>query len=199
MEDFVRLYLEVDQNNSVKSKTEALVRYFRTANDHDATWAFALLAGRTSKRHVSSALLRQWAAIKSGLPDWLVDESYHIVGDLAETLALILPMGQKSEINNSLNTWMLLLVDLRKKEPVAQKELILDAWQSMDFNTRFVFNKLITGGFRMGVSQSICIKALAEAYSMRLETVAHRLMGNWNPADTSLRKLLNDNDGSETQ
>jgi DNA ligase-1 len=199
MEDFVRLYLEVDHNNSVKSKTEALVRYFKNANDSDATWAYALLAGRTSKRHVSSVLLRQWAAERSGLPDWLVDESYHIVGDLAETLALILPVGEKSDNTNSLCFWMLLLVDLRKKDAAAQKEHILEAWQNMDFNSRFVFNKLITGGFRMGVSQNICIKALAEAYALRPETVAHRLMGNWNPADTSLRMLLTNNENSESQ
>jgi DNA ligase-1 len=199
MDDFIRLYLEVDQNTSVKSKTDALVTYFKNANDSDAGWAFALLSGRTSKRHVSAALLRQWAAECSGFPSWLVDESYHIVGDLAETLALILPHGENATLKNSLSDWMLLLVSLRKKDTEEQRAHILNAWQSMDFNARFVFNKLITGGFRMGVSQNLCTRALAEAYAIKYETAAHRLMGNWNPAETSLRQLLSDNGSSETQ
>lgn len=125
----------------------------------------------------------------SGLDLWLFEESYQVVGDLAETLSLITP-DPKKKADGSLTHWMHYLINLEGKDEVFKKQQILEAWCHLDRQERFVFNKLITGGFRVGTSKNLIIRALAElTYSEQTE-IAHRLMGKWDPAVTTYEELV---------
>ena len=167
--------------------------YLRVADDRDKLWAIALFTHRRSKRTVNTTLMRQWAAEMAGIPLWLFEESYHIVGDLAETIALVLPPA-KGNSNLSLTDWIHAINDLRDKDEDQKKSFILNAWKQLDQNQRFLFNKLITGGFRIGVSQKSITKAIAKYLEVDENTIAHRLMGNWHPDDTTFDKLIVDAD-----
>ena len=132
---------------------------------------------RRPKRTVNATYLAQWANELSQLPQWLFEESYHVVGDLAETITLMLPPEYEPSAF-SLTYWMDFIKDLEKKEIHEKKQKILWAWERLNESERFVFNKLITGGFRIGVSQQLMVKALAKYANVKESTVAHRLMGN---------------------
>ena len=89
MKKFAALIETLDRTNKTNSKVDALTRYFKEAPKEDALWAVALLSHRRPSRPVTTSLLRAWAAELAGLPLWLFEESHHIVGDLAETIALL--------------------------------------------------------------------------------------------------------------
>ncbi|MEL7178010.1 MAG: ATP-dependent DNA ligase, partial [Pseudomonadota bacterium] len=93
MKDFARLFTAIDQTTKTNTKVAALTTYFETATEDDRLWTIALFSGRRPKRTVTTTLLRGWAAEAAGIPLWLFEESYPIVGDLAETIALVLPEG----------------------------------------------------------------------------------------------------------
>src|SRR5262249_14836695 len=113
--------------------------------------------------------------------DWLFDECYLAVGDIAETIALVLPNPDHSS-DRSLTHWVEeRLLPLRGASELEQKVAVFQAWSELDRRQRFVLNKLITGGFRVGVSQRLVIRALAEASGVEPAVVAHRLMGDWQP------------------
>lgn len=196
MKRFTDLLSELDSETSVNAKTASLVRYFAEAGDADVLWAIALFSGRRPKRTVSASLLRAWAAEVSELPLWLFEECYHVVGDLAETIAAVLPSPlQQEEI--SLETAMDLLREMAGRSEEERKEKILGVWQSIPADQRFTFNKLLTGGFRMGVSEKLIVKALARHTGLEENLISHRLMGNWDPYTSRLADLLyseNEND-----
>ena len=122
------------------------------------------------------------------MPDWLFDECYHHVGDLAETIALLLPPAETAS-DRPLADWVEnRLLPLRGMDEERQKADVLAAWQSLDSRQRFVWNKLITGEFRVGVSQHLVVRALAEVSRLPTDTVAHRLMGDWEPTPRLLRR-----------
>lgn len=196
MKRFTELLAELDSETSVNAKVNALASYFRDAGDADVLWAIALFSGRRPKRTVSSGQLRSWAAEASGLPLWLFEECYHVVGDLAETIAAVLPSPVKSA-DISLNDAMLLLRHIQQETEEQRKEHILDIWQSIPAGQRFTFNKLLTGGFRMGVSAGLIVKALSKHSGIDANLLSHRLMGNWDPYTCRLQELLyaeNEND-----
>jgi len=196
MKLFTELLAELDSETSVNAKTASLVRYFSEAGDADALWAIALFSGRRPKRTVSSALLRAWAAEASELPLWLFEECYHVVGDLAETIAAVLPSPRQQE-EISLEEAMLMLREMAGRSEEERKEKILGIWQGIPADQRFTFNKLLTGGFRMGVSEKLIVKALARHTGLEENLISHRLMGNWDPYSTRLADLLyseNEND-----
>jgi DNA ligase-1 len=193
MKHFARLIEALDQTNKVNARITALVRYFREEDPKDIMWAIALLTGKRPKRPVSTSLLRMWAAELSGVPDWLFEESYHVVGDLAETIALLIPATEISE-KKSLCQWMQELMALSEKEEQQKKEFVLNAWKSLDYYEKFVFNKLITGGFRIGVSTQLVIKALAKHTGIESNVLAHRLSGNWQPENLTYEALVGDSD-----
>ncbi len=189
MQRFTQLFLQLDQSNKTKEKVQALVRYFEEAEDQDKVWAIALLSGKRPKRSIRTSDLREWACDLSGLPAWLFEETYHIVGDLAETLAKVLHFEGK-ESTKSLSEWMQAILKLKDLEPEAKKAFILQSWSEMDEWQRFVFNKMLMGGFRMGVSQKLTARALA-LYTQKEESeIAHRLTGNWQAQNTSFQKLI---------
>ncbi len=198
MKNFTQLYTWLDQTTKTNRKLDALVEYFQTAEDMDKLWAIALFTHRRPKRTVNTSLLRAWASEYSGIPAWLFEESYHIVGDLAETIALVLPEAEKSEEDEKpLHFWINKLMELHDKDEENKKEAIIGAWEKMKRDERFIFNKIITGGFRVGVSERLVIKALAKYLVIDEAHVALRLSGNWTPATTTFHELLEKKDPSE--
>jgi DNA ligase 1 len=189
MKAFADLFAALDETNKTSEKVAALTRYFATAGSADAAWAVYFLVGRRPRQVVSPRLLASWAAEQSGIPDWLFEESYHAVGDIAETVALILPSPQQSS-NLPLSHWIEeRLLPLRGQSEDEQKHAVLQAWSELDQRQRFVWNKLITGGFRVGVSQQLVTRALAAVSGLETSIVAHRLMGDWMPTPEFYEEL----------
>jgi DNA ligase 1 len=189
VKQFVALFAALDGTTKTSAKLAALTTYFETAPEADRVWTIALLSGRRPKRSVTATELRLWAAEVAGIPDWLFEESYTIVGDLAETIAHLLPLPNADVADQSLTQWIATLMALTSRPVNARKAAILAAWQSLAPEERFIFNKLITGGFRMGVAQGLMTKALARATGIDEATIAHSLMGDWAPATTSFADL----------
>ncbi len=189
MKDFAALYTALDETTRTNDKVEALTRYFARATPADAAWAVYFLIGRKPKQAVPSKKLRAWAAAEAGVPDWLFDESYDAVGDVAETVALLLPPPESSS-DRPLAEWVeRRLLTLRESDEETQRLGMLAAWRSMDRTQRFVWNKLISGGFRVGVSQQLVTRALAKVSGVEAAVVAHRLMGDWEPTPAFYDRL----------
>ncbi|MGD2271955.1 MAG: ATP-dependent DNA ligase [Desulfobacterales bacterium] len=190
MKAFSRLYTELDETTSTNRKIEVLVKYFHRVPPEDAVWAINFLIGRKPRQIIAIRKLRDWAAEIAGIPQWLFDTCYDVVGDLAETITLLLPKtGHCSD--SPLRVWVENhLLPLREKNLEAQRREIFSAWEQMDPGQRFVWNKLITGGFRVGVSQKLVVRALAKFGDLDATVVAHRLMGNWKPDLQFYRQLL---------
>ena len=195
MKRFAALFNAIDQSTKTTVKVAALADYFSAAPDDDRLWTIALFSGRRPKRAVTTTKLREWAAERAGIPLWLFEESYSIVGDLAETITLVLPPNPTQD-DQSLSTWITALREIYTQDEEARKAFVLDAWTTLGGTERFIFNKLITGGFRVGVSQKLMTRALARATGKPEPELAHRLMGNWHPDDTTWHTLVEAEDAS---
>jgi DNA ligase-1 len=186
MRAFSELYEELDTTTSTNLKTAALVRYFNAAPPADAAWAVYILSGRRLKRFIGPAMLRRWLTEVSDLPEWLVEESYASVGDLAETIALLL----ESELSGAavvpdlpLSVWIEdRLLPLREVDEEQQRTAIVEWWRTLPYRQCFILNKLLTGELRVGVSESLVIRALSEALQIDRADVARRIMGEWYPS-----------------
>jgi DNA ligase-1 len=181
MKRFAELYTVLDGTTKTSAKIEALVDYWRSAPAADAAWAVSFLIGRKPRQVVPAARLRLWAAEEAGIPDWLFDASYQVVGDLAETISLVLPAasGQSSgPFHRLVEEWLLPLRGLPEPQ---QRAAVVAQWRELAPGQRFVWNKLITGGFRVGVSQKLVVRSLALARGIAESVIAHRLMGLWQP------------------
>ncbi|MDU8946575.1 ATP-dependent DNA ligase [Ovoidimarina sediminis] len=189
MHRFATLFTRLDQTTKTNTKVAALAAYFREAPEDDRLWTIALLSGRRPRRTVTTTLLREWAAERAGIPLWLFEEAYPIVGDLAETIALVLPPPE-TRIERSLADWIGEIRALAEVDEAERKRAILAAWNGLETTERFVFNKLITGGFRMGVSRKLMTRALAQATGLDEADLAHRLMGDWTPEKVSFSELI---------
>lgn len=190
MHRFAALYDAIDASTATSAKVAALVRYLREAPAADAAWAIAFLVGRRPRRLVKSPDLRAWAAEAAGVPAWLFEESYAQAGDLAETIALLVPEGT-APAEAGLAWWVeQRLLPLADLEPSGQRDTLLRAWHSLTGSSRFVFNKLLTGAFRVGVSDGLVVRALAQVSGVPAETIAHRLMGQWEPNATWYTQLV---------
>jgi DNA ligase-1 len=189
MKRFTALYAAIDQSTKTTVKITALARYFQEAPEADRLWCVALLSGRRPKRAITTARLREWAAERAGIPLWLFEESYPIVGDLAETIALVLPPPTRAH-EDSLTDWIARLRALDHADEATRKTAVLDAWDRMPAHERLVFNKLLTGGFRVGVSRKLMTRALAQATGRDEAELAHRLMGDWTPDTTDWHALI---------
>lgn len=198
MRQFAELFDAIDQTNATAIKVAALVAYFRDAAPADAAWAVSFLIGRRPKRLIKTADLRTWAAQAAETPDWLFEECYAQVGDLAETIALLVPESRNDSGNDSGNAddrslaWWVesQLLPLGTMPPNAQRATLLAAWAQLSGTARFVFNKLITGGFRVGVSDGLLVRALAQVSGVAVETIAHRLMGQWEASGEWYTRLI---------
>lgn len=193
MKDFATLFTRIDESTKTTVKTAALADYFQTATPEDRLWTIALFTGRRPKRTITATRLREWAAEVAGLPDWLFEESYSIVGDLAETIALVLPPAAESD-DQTLTHWITYIKSLSTLEDDARKAGILTAWNSLPNTERFLFTKLLTGGFRIGVSAKLITRALAKATGQDEPQLTHKLMGNWTPDTTTWEALIEADD-----
>lgn len=189
MRRFAGLFAALDATTGTNAKVAALAEYFRTAPEPDRLWTIALLSGRRPKRTVTATRLAEWAAEAAGLPAWLFEESYAVVGDLAETIALLLPPPSRRE-EASLAEWIGRIRALSALPEPGRRAAVLAAWDGLEATERLLFNKLITGGFRMGVSQGLMTRALAAATGRPEAELAHRLMGDWSPDRTGFAALV---------
>jgi len=193
MKDFAALVSQIEQTTKTSLKTKALAAYFQAADDVDKLWTIALFTGRRPKRSVTTTLLRAWAAEEAAIPLWLFEECYPVVGDLAETIALVLPEPSGTN-TQSLADWIRELIAFRGADEAEKRAFVTGAWRSLGSAERFLFNKLLTGGFRIGVSQKLITRALAQATGRAEAELAHRLMGNWTPDTTSYHALIEADD-----
>jgi DNA ligase-1 len=187
---FAELYAALDATTKTNEKVAAITRYFSSVPPADAAWATTFLIGRRPKRLLDSRKLAQWAMEESGIPEWLFGECYQAVGDFAETIALLLPPAQSSS-NLPLSYWIEeRLLPLRDTEDEARRASLVSAWREMDERQRFAWNKIITGEFRVGVSQSLVVRAVAAVSGLDAAVVSHRLMGDWQPTAAFWMQLV---------
>ncbi|HEY3786385.1 MAG TPA: ATP-dependent DNA ligase [Steroidobacteraceae bacterium] len=191
MRAFSELYEELDTTTSTNLKVAAMVRYFRSTPPADAAWAAYILSGHRLKRFIGPVLMYRWLIEACGLPEWLVTESYAGVGDLAETIALLME-GVSSDATDplqhrvaehSLSAWIEdRLLPLRGEPEPQQRAAILGWWRTLPYRECFLVNKFLTGELRVGVSELLVTRALAEVLSMTRAEVTRRLMGEWQPS-----------------
>jgi DNA ligase-1 len=193
---FAKLYEELDRTTSTNDKVRALAAYFaaaRSESPEDAAWAVYFLTGRRIKRLLPSRLLAGWALELSGVPEWLFEESYASVGDLAETIALLLEGIREGQAGEELplSAWVeQRILPLRGLDPEEQRRRVAGWWAGLDRWSTFVLNKLLTGELRVGVSQVLVERALAEVAGVPPAALAHRLMGTWEPTASFFQGLL---------
>lgn len=198
MRQFADLFRALEESTGTNDKLELLSSYFRTAPEEDTILVIAFLTGNRPKRSVKTTDLRQWAAEAAGIDDWLFDECYENVGDLAETISLLV-RGSDTSVEHTLSHWVnRVILPLKDLEPDAQKDILTDAWQSLGRDGRFVLTKLISGGFRMGISSKSVVNALSMATGIDPNILTHRLMGKWEPTISFYRTLIS-TDTSSTE
>lgn len=193
MKAFAQLVQQVGSSTKTNEKLQALLQYFQTADDADKVWTIAIFSGRRPKRFVNTRLLTDCCIEMTQTPAWLFEECYHTVGDLAETIALLATQKNTAVIPEALPSLSQLIasfISLQKADEATRKAFILRHWQHMDFDACFVFNKLITGGFRIGVSQQTMVNALQKATGIDASVLAHRISGNWDPSNTTFTELI---------
>jgi DNA ligase 1 len=177
MKAFARLFNALDASTATSAKVDALKRYFAEAAPADAAWAVYFLAGGKPRQVVPTAVLRALACERAGIAPWLFEEAYEAVGDLAETIAHVLPPAASAS-DLGLAVWVEeRLLPLRGAEPRLQAERIAGYWDELDAGSRFLLTKLIGGGFRVGVSKLLVQRALAEVAGLDAKLVAQRMMG----------------------
>lgn len=185
--------MKLATTTKTNAKLEAIRAYFSKANSEDKIWVIALFTGRRPKRSVNSALLRNSCMQAANIDPWLFEECYHTVGDLAETISLLIPennIDTKDVVEYSLSHYMNLLRNIGKEDDDVKALFVTEAWAQMNRSEIFVFNKLITGGFRIGVSQKLMVNAIAKTTDVSSSIIAHRIMGDWNPATISFDELM---------
>ncbi len=223
VEAFAQLYTRLDRTTRLSQKAAALRAYFETADPRDAAWALSVLTGRRLIRAVSSKRLRKWVGEVADLPDWLVNESYDAVGDLSEALALLLPpptqrgpaglqprlqegptglnprlqgraAGLQPRLHRVIQEWIL---PLEHMDEAGQRASLLETWDRLDAGERFVFHKLISGSFRVGVSKKGVINAFAAAAGVEPAVMQHRLLSKWEPTPEAYARLLSGAGGDD--
>ena len=190
MKRFAQLYCELDSTNSTLARIAALERYLREAEPADAAWGVYFLVGNKPRQVVPSRRLYALAAEIADLPLWLMDECYEAVGDLAETVALVLPAASQ-ESDDPLHVWVeQRLLPLASADDAERAAALQRAWRELDGYARLVWNKLITGEFRVGVSRRLVTRALANVSGLDAAIIAHRLAGSWYPSADAYRALV---------
>ncbi|MDB5025844.1 MAG: ATP-dependent ligase [Mucilaginibacter sp.] len=189
MKAFAQLFLSLDETNKTNEKVKILKDYFISVPDSDKMHMLALFTGRKPKRQINATLIRNWAIEASNIPAWLFEESYHVVGDLAETMSLLMPPNTSGS-NKTLTEWIAEINTLGHKIEEERKLWLIGSWAMLDTQERFVFNKILTGGFRVGVSQNLVIKALADIAGLEAATLTHRIMGSWMPETYQYKQLI---------
>lgn len=186
MRRFAELFESLDTTTSTLAKVDAMRAYFETADPADAAWAVYVLIGRRAKRSVGPALLRRWLLEEAGLPGWLIEETYASVGDLAETIALLVPNDpilQASRADIPLNEWFTARIQtLARRDEPDKRRLIVGWWHELPYRECFLVNKLLTGSLRVGVSRSLVTRALGECLGQPRAQIERSLIGEWQPS-----------------
>ena len=199
MKRFAELFEALDTTTATNLKIAAMVGYFRAAPPADAAWALYILSGRRPRRLVGPALLRRWLVEASALPEWLVEDTYAAVGDLAETIALLVshdptsgaaPASATPAAEAALADWFeQRLLPLRGLDEAAQRAAVTGWWRGLPYRESFLVNKLLTGALRVGVAQTLVVRALAEALAVPRTHVEQSLMGEWQPTPALWTRL----------
>jgi len=192
MKAFVDLYQSLDACSGQKAKVDLLADFFEKNSNSEGLWALALLSGQIGGRRLNSAGLKLLSMQQAGLSGWLFAECYSVSGDLAETLTHLFPEQGESVQERSLSEWMIAIEEQRGNTAEQQQSFVLEAWRAMPSATRFVFNKLITGGFRVGVAKGLLVQALAKVTGQDTEKIQYRLTGQWHPKTTRWQELILD-------
>lgn len=179
MKQFAQLFTELDATTSTSAKVQALQRYFDSAPAEDAAWAVYFLAGGKPRQVVRTASLRALACAMAGIADWLFEECYQAAGDLAETIAYVLPLPEPGNASDlGLAVWIeQRLLPLRGLPEPEVAERVRGYWNELDPQGRFLLTKLVGGGFRVGVSKLLVQRALAAHAGVDAKRVAQRMMG----------------------
>lgn len=193
MKEFAQLVYKLGTSTKTNEKLRALREYFSTAEPSDVVWVIAVFSGRRPRRIVNTTLLIELCLEVIKTPGWLFGECYNVVGDLAETITLLLPGNkqlQNKQQDENLSWYLNTFLSIYKESDDIKKEFIFNSWNKMDQREIFVFNKLITGSFRIGVSQTMIVNALSQSLDLPSSVIAHRISGNWDPSTTTLNELL---------
>ena len=188
MKRLSRLFVALDSTTSTNARLDALAAYFSSTPPEDAVWAVFFLSGRRLQRLLPMKLLRRWSTEAAGLPEWMFAECYEHVGDLAETMALL---GNRTQTSD----WKLSgivserVTELGRLPEPLQREVVLETWSGLSELERFLYNKLLTGAFRVGVSRRMVTRALARSTGRDVQDIAHRLMGPWDPTPEFFESL----------
>ncbi len=198
MDLFAKLFYDLDATTSSKKKVQFLLNYFRSAQEDDIPWAVKLLSGEKGKRVFPSALLRDTLTDLADLKSWLVEESYAVVGDLAETLSLLSePYCSHKKASFSLaELCEKILPLLAKQTGEEKKQWFIQEVLPLEARQRFVLIKVMTGGFRVGLSRQGVTKALALWQEVSEQEMTFRLSGSLKNPPTVLNEILR---GKQTQ
>src|SRR5688572_16370768 len=221
MKRFAGLYDEIDRTTSTNAKVAALAGYLAEAPPADAAWALFFLTGRRLKRHLPTRLMHDWTLELTALPEWVVHQSYSIVGDFAEAIALLLegriqplssdavrrsarprhdgrlpfedpplpPIDERVE-GVSLATWIEeRILPLRELDDEEKRVRVITWWSRLPRHQVFLLNKLLTGEFRVGVSHTLVVRAVAQHAGLPTAAIEHRLMGSWEPSAAAFAAL----------
>ncbi|KFF12087.1 ATP-dependent DNA ligase [Chryseobacterium soli] len=189
MRHFAELINALESTNKTNAKIDAIIDYLERAPDDDKVWFIALFTGKRPKRNVGTNFMKEWALEITQLPFWLFQESYSSVGDLGETLSLILPPPSE-KIERTLSEWMNEIVSMKDKTESQKKEFVLKSWNGLDYTERLIFNKLLGGSFRIGVSDKTLINALTKYSGQEPSALMHSMMGKWHPNEISFQELI---------
>ncbi|MGY5352518.1 ATP-dependent DNA ligase [Wenyingzhuangia sp. IMCC45533] len=192
MKEFSQLISTIEITNKTNAKIEALVQYFNTASDKDKLWMVALFTGKRPPRPVKTSLMKIWCMEITRLPEWLFLESYAAVGDLGEVIALLLPEPTEL-VEKPLHEWMSELIALKSKTEEEKKAYVLRAWKGLNVQDRLIFNKLIGGSFRIGVSKKTLVNALVKLTGIDDSKLMHSIIGQWNVNEITFEELLQGN------
>ncbi|MEE4301190.1 MAG: ATP-dependent DNA ligase [Pseudomonadales bacterium] len=199
MRAFTALYERLDATTSTNAKIAAMADYFAAAGPADAGWAVFFLSGRRLKRLIGAAELRGWIREQVGMAEWLFEESYAHVGDLAETAALLLRADDAAPRTLELSLSELVeqrLLPLRGADESVRRATLAELWAQVPAGQLFVLNKIVTGALRVGVSQRLLVRALEQATGIEDKVLAHRLMGQWEPGAEFYDRLVSEDDGA---
>ncbi len=217
MKRFADLYDAIDRTTSTNAKVAALVAYLSAAPAADAAWALFFLTGRRLKRLLPSRLLHEWTLEATELPEWIVEASYAEAGDFAEAIALLVSPTQRRDtrverrtaagqgslfseatvdidhtaVDLSLAQWIEeRILPLRDVDDEERRVRVMTWWSHLERRELFLLNKLLTGEFRVGVSHTLVVRAVAQVASLPPAVVEHRLMGTWEPSAESFGALV---------
>ena len=181
MREFAELFHDLDAITKTGDRIDLMSAYFRDADHKDAGWAAWFLAGNRIKGAVRTGELREWVAQRANLPLWLLEESYERVGDLAETISLLI-RGDPQAVPMSLSEIVeQILYPLVSADSSESQNILLGVWNKLRPIDLLPFHKLLTGGFRIGVSRGNLCKALADVADVEPAVISQRISGDWDP------------------